>query len=103
LARPKRVDPPPPKHLEGPEAELWRGILATFRLEDIASLSLLGTALEAHQRSRRCREAIDRDGEAVRDRFDQVKPHPLLSAERDARAAFLGAMKSLNLDLGVDP
>ncbi len=100
LTRPKRADAAVPKHLEPPERELWRGLLATFRLEDVASLSLLTTALEAHQRARRCREQVDRDGEAVRDRFGQVKPHPLLTAERDARAAYLAAMRALNLDLG---
>jgi hypothetical protein len=52
---------------------------------------------------RRCRQAIDRDGEAVRDRWQQLKPHPLLSAERDARAAFLAAFRQLNLDLVEDP
>jgi hypothetical protein len=62
-------------------------------------LALLRTTLEAHQRTRHCREAIDRDGEALADRFGQLKPHPLLAAERDARSAFLAGMKALNLDL----
>ena len=51
---------------------------------------------------RRCREAIDRDGETVVDRFKQVKGHPLLAAERDARAAFLAGMRMLNLDIAGD-
>jgi hypothetical protein len=33
------------------------------------------------------------------DRFDVMKPHPLLAAERDARSQFLQGLKSLNLDL----
>ncbi len=33
------------------------------------------------------------------DRFVQRKPHPLLAAERDARAQMLAALKALNLDL----
>lgn len=90
-----------PAHLERQEKRMWRDITAANRFEDPASTAMLRTALEAHQRARRCREQVDRDGEAVKDRWDQLKPHPLLAAERDARAAFLSAMKALNLDLGV--
>lgn len=97
----RRAAPPPPTHLEPPERVLWGEVHQAFMLDDAASLALFRSALEAHQRARRCREAIDRDGEAVRDRWQQLKPHPLLSAERDARAAFLAAMRALNLDLGA--
>jgi hypothetical protein len=82
---------------------MWREIIAEFSFDDPASLALLRSALEAHQRSRRCRLAIARDGETVRDRFGQVRAHPLLPTERDARAAFLAAMRVLNLDLGGAP
>lgn len=98
--RPTRDPAPPPEHLAAPEADLWRQLVADYRFADAASLALLQTALEARQRARRCREAIDRDGEAVRDRFDQVRAHPLLTAERDGRAAFFAGMKLLRLDLG---
>lgn len=91
--------PSPPRHLEKPEATLWRDLAESFKFDDPASVSILSIALEAHQRARRCRQAIDRDGETVTDRFAQVRSHPLLSAERDARAAFLSAMKILNLDI----
>ena len=97
--KPKRTMPAPPTHLDRTERDLWRSIAAEHVFEDAASKSLLRVALEAHQRMRRCRDAIDRDGEAVRDRWDQLKPHPLLSAERDARAAFLAAFRQLNLDV----
>lgn len=89
----------PPRHLEAIERNLWRKIVGEHVFDDAASRAVLLVALEAHQRMRRCRETVDKDGEAVRDRFDQLKPHPLLAAERDARAAFLAAMRQLNLDL----
>jgi phage terminase small subunit len=95
--------PPAPKHLEKIERDLWKCIVAENLFDGTASQSLLRVALESHQRMRRCRQAIDRDGEAVRDRWQQLKPHPLLSAERDARAAFLAAFRQLNLDLVEDP
>lgn len=92
--------PEAPKHLERQEKLIWKEILETYRFDDAASLTMLRTALEAHQRARKCRERIDSDGEAVLDRWGQLKPHPLLSAERDARAALLAGLKALNLDLG---
>ena len=77
--------PPPPAHLQDAEKALWAELTGSHEFDDPASLALLRTALESHQRARRCREAIDKDGEAVRDRWGQVKGHPLLAAERDAR------------------
>lgn len=101
--RPGRAPVKAPKHLEPFEAALWGEIIQAHDFDDVAALALLRTCMESHQRARRCREAIDRDGEAIKDRFDQLKPHPLLAAERDARAAFLSAMKAVSLDLaGVD-
>ncbi len=95
--------PAAPRHLEPEERRMWRDITTEFSFDDPASLALLRSALEAHQRARRCRLVIDQEGEAVRDRFNQSRAHPLLAAERDARAAFLAAMRALNLDLGTAP
>jgi hypothetical protein len=97
-SRPKGKPAPP--HLEAEERDLWTDITREYRFDDPASLALLRSALEAHMRVRRCRVQIDTQGETVTDRFGQVRSHPLLAAERDARAAFLAAMRALNLDLG---
>jgi P27 family predicted phage terminase small subunit len=94
-----RKPPSAPRHLEAPERNLWAKIVAEHQFDDAASQAILRTALEAHQRMRRCRELVDDAGETVLDRFNQVKPHPLLPTERDARAAFLQAMRALNLDV----
>lgn len=94
--------PPAPRHLQQVERRLWREITGAFQFDDPASLALLRSALEAHQRARHCRISIDKQGMTIKDRFGQLRPHPLLAAERDARAAFLSAMRALNLDLGID-
>jgi P27 family predicted phage terminase small subunit len=60
---------------------------------------VLTVALEAHQRAREARETVTRDGMIVVGRDGQQKPHPLLAVERDARAAFLAAIKALGLEL----
>ena len=96
-SRPKNPQSPP--FLEAVEQGMWRDVVRLYDFSDAPSQALLRTALEAHQRGRRCRERIDKDGEAVLDRFGTIKAHPLLAAERDARAGFLAAMKALALDL----
>ncbi len=50
-------------------------------------------------RMRGCQKAVSDDGAMVKDRFDQLKPHPLLATERDSRAQMLFALKALNLDV----
>jgi P27 family predicted phage terminase small subunit len=93
--------PAPPRHLPPHERDLWKRIVSAFAFSDPASCALLAVALEAHVRCRTAREAIDADGASVRDRFGQLRAHPLTNVERDARTAFLQAMRSLNLDLGA--
>lgn len=88
-----------PKHLSTPAKDWWRRIMQEFEIEDEAGRLLLQTALEAFDRMRDAQAAVERDGAAVKDRFDQVKPHPLLTTERDARSQMLAALKQLNLDV----
>jgi P27 family predicted phage terminase small subunit len=89
----------PPKTLSAESRAWWRRLVAEYAIVDDAGFLLLQTALESFDRMRRCQLAIDRDGELVRDRFEQPKPHPLLAAERDSRAQMLAALKAMNLDL----
>jgi hypothetical protein len=89
---------PPPSHLEPEEAVLFKSIVAEFRVDDIGSLQLLITAMEAHQRCRTCREAIDREGMTIKDRFGILTSHPLLKAEASARGQYLAALRALNLE-----
>lgn len=99
-APPTLKKPPAPRHLAKAERDLWRRIVDVFSFTDAASLAMLCAAMDAHQRARQARETITRDGMTFRDRFGQLRPHPLLAAERDARAAFISACRALNLDLG---
>lgn len=70
-----------------------------YGIEDDAGLLLLQTGLEAFDRMRVAQEAIREEGMTVFDRFGQRKAHPLLPAERDARAQMLAALRALNLDV----
>jgi P27 family predicted phage terminase small subunit len=82
------------------EAKRWRAkIISEYEIADEAGLLILQTAMEAFDRMREAQQQVTRDGVTFTDRFGQIKAHPLLPVERDARAAFLAGLRSLNLDL----
>jgi hypothetical protein len=89
----------PPAHLGGPEAELWKSILADYEFTSRAELALLEEGLTALQRARLAREQIEDQGAMLRNRFDQPMVHPLLVVERTSRQAFASIMKQLRLDV----
>ena len=89
----------PPVHLSKEAKAIWKDLLAEYGIDDVAGLRILRVALESFDRAQSARVSIDRIGLLVKDKFGQVKPHPLLPIERDSRAAFLAGLKALNLDL----
>ena len=88
-----------PSHLSKEAKKIFKDLCAEYGIDDVAGLRILRVALEAFDRAQAAREAIEKDGMTVTDKFNQVKPHPLLPVERDSRAAFLAGLKHLNLDL----
>jgi phage terminase small subunit len=90
----------PPSHLS-PDAKDWFFLIQQeYGIEDSGGVSILTAAAEAWDRCTSAREAIEADGgPIIKDRFSQLKPHPACAIERDSRAQFLAAIKSLNLDL----
>lgn len=88
-----------PDHLTTEAASWWQRLTKEYDIGDDAGRLLLQTALESFDRMRGCQSAIARDGAMIKDRFEQLKPHPLLATERDARAQMLAALKALNLDI----
>lgn len=88
-----------PKHLSKESKKIFRSIVSDYGIYDEAGLKILQAALEAFDRAQAARVAIDEQGMTIKDKFGQIKPHPLLANERDSRAAFLAALKALNLDI----
>ncbi len=86
-----------PVQLPAEERKLWKQILNEYPIDDRPGELVLQTGLEAHARMRQCRELIEAQGMTTVDRFGQLRAHPLLSAERDARAQFLMAFRQLDL------
>ena len=87
------------EHLSKEATTLFDSIASEYGISDPAGCHLLLTACEAMDRMRHCQQSILELGEVIADRYGQLKPHPLLSSERDSRAAMVSALKSLNLDL----
>lgn len=88
-----------PKHLSKAAQAWWTQIHDEYEITDSAGRMLLQTALEAFDRMKAAAEKIHRDGETIKDRFEQLKAHPMLTVERDARSQMINALKALNLDL----
>jgi len=74
-------------------------LVADHVIDDAVGKALLTTALEAFDSMRASQAQIERDGATFKDRFGQLRSHPLLPVVRDSRAQFLAALKALNLDL----
>ena len=91
--------PVAPKTLSAEARSWWRKLSREYEISDEGGKLLLLMSLEAFDRLRGAQRAIKRDGASIQDRWGQVKQHPLLTTERDARAQMLMALKQLNLDV----
>jgi P27 family predicted phage terminase small subunit len=89
----------PPTHISAAAKRLWSDIFAEYSIDDAAGLAILRVSLEAFDRSQEARKVVKKQGMTVSGRDGQVRSHPLLTVERDNRAAFLAGLKALNLDL----
>ena len=89
----------PPATLSEPAGDWWRQLTAEYSITDPAGLLLLETALQAWDRMRQAQELILRNGPVIVVAGERPQAHPGIAIERDSRAAFLHAMKALNLDL----
>jgi len=93
---PKRVMVP--QHLSAASRALFNGIVADYVLEPW-HVRLLTEALGALDRAEQARTQLDRDGLTTTTRLGELKSHPLLLVERDARNCFARLMKQLGLDV----
>ena len=93
----KTLRPKQPAGLAEAGRRLWNAVTADFFLEPW-HIDMLEQACRALDRAETCRVQIEAEGVTVTDRFMQVKPHPLLPAERDARSQFRQFYRELKLD-----
>ncbi len=87
-----------PKGLSREAARWWRRLTTEYEIGDNAGRLILTMAMEAFDRMRQAQAVLATDLIVDKDRFDQVKAHPLAVVERDSRAQMMAALKALNLD-----
>ena len=95
-------NPRAPSHLR-PETRRWfEHVTDEFALEQ-HHVRLLTLAGEAWDRCTQAREAIEKNGLTVEDRFGFPRPRPEIAVERDSRLAFCRIVRELDLDTEVTP
>jgi phage terminase small subunit len=88
-----------PNHLSSGSGKLYRRLADEYRLDqEPHALEVLRLACEALDRCAQAREAIEKDGPFVTNRFGEKRPHPGIGVERDSRIAALRALRELSLD-----
>jgi len=93
----------PPASLSKPAADLWTKFVTQYALDDIASLTLLESALNSWDRAQRAEMRLRKEGLTVTLRSGYVRPHSCVSIARDANKAFLAAMRALDFDEAPKP
>jgi P27 family predicted phage terminase small subunit len=94
--------PPPPAHLSEATKAWWNEVCAEFVLRS-HHLKILEVACDAWDRMTQARALLAAEGLAVSTSEDGQKLHPAFVAERDSRAAFLKAVRELDLDSEPKP
>jgi hypothetical protein len=89
----------PPRGLSAEAKRRWRALVLEYGVDDAAGIQILHTGLQSFDLAERAAATIAKDGPTFVDRFGQPRAHPLLPVLRDARAAYLQAIKQLNFDV----
>jgi len=87
------------KHIRRESRAEVRKLIAEYGIEDAGGLLLLQTFADADTAERDAQDIVNIEGMTLKDRFEQIKAHPLLTVLRDARAQKMAILKSLNLDI----
>ena len=97
---PTESTPVPPEHLSPEAAEWWKKVVAEFPFGS-ADLEILNQAAATLDRIAEARDAIDRDGSFIEDRYGKPKAHPALGAENQAKVTFARLVRELALPVDV--
>jgi P27 family predicted phage terminase small subunit len=90
----------PPAHLRAAGRALWSTVTTEYPMNSTAK-SILVQACESLDRVRASQAEIRRDGATIADRFKQLRQHPALKTEVDARTSLLRCLRLLNFDLSL--
>jgi P27 family predicted phage terminase small subunit len=88
----------PPAHLSAATAQWWVSVMTEYALEP-HHIRLLTLACEAYDSAQEARETLQREGKIYIDRFDQPKPRPEVTIQRDSAIGFARMLRELDLDI----
>ena len=88
---------PPPDHLTQGTAAWWHSVIDSYELE-AHHLRLLTLACEAWDRGQQARVILAKDGPVIVTKAGDIRAHPAVAIERDARLAFARLLRELDLD-----
>ena len=90
----------PPKHLSLSSRKWFESVIANYEL-DAHHIRLLQAAAESWDDAQNARAIVKKDGMTVVDRYDQVKPHPMIDVARQSRVVFARLVRELGLDVAL--
>jgi hypothetical protein len=90
-----------PRGLSRTSARRFKELVAEYGIRDVGGLQVLHSGLISLDLAEAAEAVIARDGLTTIDRFHQTRAHPLIAAARDHRAAWLSALRQLNLSIGT--
>ena len=96
-SRQSRGIPKPPAYLSDVSKAFWRTVTKGWELE-AHHIRLLQIACESWDRALEAREAVSASGPYFTDRGN-VKPHPGIAVEQQARKQFIAALREIGLDV----
>ncbi|MDG2403383.1 MAG: hypothetical protein P8M25_00035 [Paracoccaceae bacterium] len=88
----------PPAHLNADTGHWWASVMAEYSLEP-HHVRLLTLASEAYDSATEASEVLRREGKIFIDRFDQPKPRPEVSIQRNSAIGFAWVLRELDLDV----
>ena len=98
----RKAGPRAPAHLRPETRAWWRQVVSEYELEP-HHLRLLTLAAEAWDRGQQAREVLAAEGIVIIDRLKELRPHPAVAIERDARLSFARLLRELALDVDEPP
>ena len=88
-----------PSGLSKESKRWWHKLVLDYNITDSGGRLILLNIFQAFDRLKSAQAILKTEGMTIKDRFDQIKAHPLCAVERDARSAVLAGLRALNLDI----
>ncbi len=86
-----------PAHLSTRGRAFWRSVITEYAIDDPAGLELLRRSCEALDRADGAREIVAAEGATFTTRTGEVRAHPAVAIERDARNAQRQLLRELRI------